>query len=797
MPGRVEPCRPAARERGAPEGVWYDVAMPCGARNVRSASIDTMRIGIALVALGAFGSAVAAQAPRRLVVMCEQRALGVWEDLEALSRDFEKDNPGVEVQLLEQAGASTADDKIKFMLAGDLPLDVMRVDIGELAAFLDENALFDLDPYFSKDPTWRPDDYFRQPIDALRDARGHLFGLPSTFTPYVLYCNLDLLARAGLGRPKPDWTWDDFLRYARATTKDLDGDGKPDQFGISLTQWLQAVVPWIWQNGGELIDATNTKSRLGEPAVVDALQFLNTLLHVERVSSFDATFENQLSQGLFQAGRAAFFGPTGYWETWRFKHIKDFRWDVVPLPRGKRAATSIAMQAYVVPRTSREPELAYRYIRALGSDRWQRVLAKIGNGVPAIKSAAQSDAFLKPDTPPESEQVFLDVLSTARFMPPLANWRKIEALCQAEFQGSLLFRETDIARACARAAQKTDDYLARVRDRKQRPRLWRWTMEVSIAAAVLALLGGFVARRDRKPSAIVRRQERQGLAMLAPWAVGFVAFLFGPAVSSIVLSFCEWSPLRDVHDIGFVGSGNYAQILTDDTFWTSLRVTSLYAAGSVPLGLVIALALALLLDAETRTARALRTIIYLPAIVSPVIVAAVWRFILDPERGLLNRGLAQLGIEGPAWIRSETWVVPSFVLASLWAVGGQMLVFLAALKTVDRSLLDAARVDGAGPWRRLLHVTLPSLTPVILFNLLIGLINAFQIFAQPYVMTGGGPGNASRFLVLYIYETGFKHLEMGYASTIAWVMVAILAALSLVIMRTSRRWVHYAARIRE
>jgi multiple sugar transport system permease protein len=208
----------------------------------------------------------------------------------------------------------------------------------------------------------------------------------------------------------------------------------------------------------------------------------------------------------------------------------------------------------------------------------------------------------------------------------------------------------------------------------------------------------------------------------------------------------------------------------------------------------VALALAMLVRAESTASGVLRTVLYLPAIVSPVIVAAVWRFVLDADHGLLNEWLWRLGIEGPAWIRDRAWVLPSFVLMSLWSVGAQMLVFLAALKAIPRELEDAARVDGAGAWRRFWHVVLPSLTPVVLFNLVIGLLQALQIFAQPYILTQGGPGDASRFLVLYLYESGFRHLDMGFASAIAWVLFAISAVLVGLALASSRKWVHYAVR---
>lgn len=729
---------------------------------------------------------------RTLVVMAEEEQLDSWIVLEELAREFEAEHPGVHVRLLPLGGAAGAQDKGKFMLAGDLQLDLLRIDITELAAYVGEGALLDLSPCFEADPTWDPQDYFPSVLAALRAPDGRLYGLPSTFTPYVMYVNRDLLHERGLEFPTPDWTWDDFLRAARSATRAADGNGRPATVGISLTQWLQAVAPWIWQNGARLLDDEG-RAAMHEPAFVEALEFLHGLLHEERVASFDASFQNQLSQGLFQAGRAAFYGPVGYWETYRFRHIEDFAWDVVPLPRGERSATAIAMTVYVVPRTSAEPELAYRFLRRMAGERYQRTLARIGNGVPGLIAAARSADFLKPDVAPASEHVFLDVIPEARFLPPLSNWRAIETLCQAELEGILLVEDFDVAAACERMRAKTQRFLDREARRRSLPRMAPWAVPGTLALGLGVLVAIGLFRRGRRPVAWRAREERQAYVLLLPWGLGFLLFLVGPALVSLVLACSEWTPLRPFADKRWVALENVTRLFSDATFATSLKATAVYALVAVPLGLALALALALLLRRATFGVGAVRTLAYLPAIVSPVIIGALWRVLLRADDGLVNAGLEAVGLTGPAWLRDPDWVVPAFVLMSLWSVGAQMLVFLGALQAVDPALEEAARIDGAGTWRRFRHVLLPALTPVVLFNLLTGSINAFQIFAQPYVMTGGGPGDASRFLILYLYQTGFRHLDVGYASAIAWVVFALLALLCLVLLRWSRRWVWYAA----
>ncbi|MBC8329780.1 MAG: sugar ABC transporter permease, partial [Planctomycetes bacterium] len=245
-------------------------------------------------------------------------------------------------------------------------------------------------------------------------------------------------------------------------------------------------------------------------------------------------------------------------------------------------------------------------------------------------------------------------------------------------------------------------------------------------------------------------------------------------VVSALLGFSGWSPTQDPGRARWMGLAQYARLGADETFHDSVRVTLVYAAFAVPLQLATALGLALLANGGGRGAGVYRTIFYLPTIISPVILGSLWRLLLEPM------------------LKQPAAVIPAFVLMSLWTVGAQMLVFLAGLQGVDPRLHEAARVDGASPLRRLWHVTLPALGPILLFNLIIGLINAFQLFAQPFVMTQGGPGNASRFLALYLYEQGFRFLRMGYASTLAWVLFGGVFVLTLIVLRGSKRWVHYA-----
>lgn len=281
----------------------------------------------------------------------------------------------------------------------------------------------------------------------------------------------------------------------------------------------------------------------------------------------------------------------------------------------------------------------------------------------------------------------------------------------------------------------------------------------------------------------------EGYLFISPWIVGFILFTAGPVVASLGLSFFSWSLIRPPR---FVGLENYITMFTNDPlFWQSLRVTLIYVAVAVPLQIVFALFLAILLNQKVRAIPVFRTIFYLPSVVSGVAIAVLWLWLYQPQLGLINDLLSKVGIDGPAWLISRQWALPAIIGASLWTVGGTMIIFLAGLQDMPQHLYEAAALDGAGEWDKFRHVTLPMLSPVIFFNLVLGLIAAFRMFELPLVMTQGGPINATMFYALYLYLSAFNFLKMGYAAALAWVLFIIIMIVTGLQLKLARRWVHY------
>lgn len=297
--------------------------------------------------------------------------------------------------------------------------------------------------------------------------------------------------------------------------------------------------------------------------------------------------------------------------------------------------------------------------------------------------------------------------------------------------------------------------------------------------------------RPVRPGRMARNEERAGFLFASPWLLGTVLFVVGPVIASVLLSITNWNLISSPK---WVGLENYRDMVGDHDFWQSIRVTLYYTVLAVPMYQVAGLALALLLNQRVRGMYLFRTIVFLPAVLSGVAVAVLWVSLLNPDLGVVNQVLRAVGIDDPPrWLQSPSWAVPAIVLMGLWGVGGGAIIYLAGLQNIPPALYQAARIDGAGAWQTFRHITLPLLTPTLLFTLLIGLIEAFQVFDTAYVLGGsrGGTRGSLRFYVLNMWNEGFRNGRFGYASALAWVLVIAAALVIILIFKTSSRWVYY------
>jgi len=290
-----------------------------------------------------------------------------------------------------------------------------------------------------------------------------------------------------------------------------------------------------------------------------------------------------------------------------------------------------------------------------------------------------------------------------------------------------------------------------------------------------------------------RRKRRWGGAapylFIFPWIFGFLVFTLGPLLFSLIISFYDW-PI--VGQVRFIGLGNYVSMFTDDPlFWKSFGVTLKFAALFVPLNIAVALGLAILLNQSTRGSAIFRTAFYLPSVISGVALAMIWSWVYSGDYGILNYILSIFGVQGPDWLNDTQWSLVAMVVASLWGQGSMMLVFLAGLKGIPKDLYESASIDGAGTIRQFFSVTVPMLSPTILFNLITSIIAAFQQLTLALLLTGGGPMKATYFYAMYMYENAFKYYKMGYSAANAWFMFLIVLTLTFLVFKSSEAWVFY------
>lgn len=293
----------------------------------------------------------------------------------------------------------------------------------------------------------------------------------------------------------------------------------------------------------------------------------------------------------------------------------------------------------------------------------------------------------------------------------------------------------------------------------------------------------------RRKLSLQQREEIDFYLSILPWLFGFIVFTLGPLIASFFFSFTNWTGLSTVE---WVGLENFHKLLFDDKlFWIATWNTFFYSFGAVICGTLTALFVAMLLNQNLPGTTLLRVIYYLPSIASGVAVSILWIWLFNPEVGLVNYMLSLIGIKGPLWLSSQEWAKPALIIKSMWGIGSNMIILLAGLQGIPVSLYEAARIDGANRWSEFWNVTIPMLSPVLFFVLIISTIASFQILTDVLVMTQGGPGTATFVYVYYIYQAAFQYLKMGMASAIAWILFMIILGLTLLQLWGSKRWVYY------
>ncbi|MFT5422366.1 MAG: multiple sugar transport system permease protein [Phycisphaerales bacterium] len=737
--------------------------------------------------------------------------------VDQLVLEFEAEHPEIDVRPIH---ASDYDSKLMTMFAAGDPPDAFYVPYERfLGQFVDAGQVENLEPYVAAERETNPgwfEDFYPQLVDAFRwdpklqkTGSGDLYGLPKDFTTTVMYANRDLLRIAGIEPPTGRWTWEEYTEAVRAVDA-LNDSGAFDQEvygGVILTfDWV--LWNFVWTFGGDYFhtdpetgftDYANVT--LDDPGAQEALRFI-----AERRaegSVYNATGIAQSEDELFRLGRVGLIGPLGRWRVPTLREV-EFDWDVIPLPTkaGVDPVNAIATVSWSMSTKSEHKPETWELMKFLCGKRGQELTAELGIAIPALRSVAESDVFLAPGQKPDNTRLFLDEIETSR----LLQWpsgQEFKKFVDEDIRAAALSNaEVPVDEAAANVERRWSNFLASPLSRPGlRPMPWRLVTLIAVTALGIGFVLLFVFSRRQKIGKMESADERTGWMFISPWVLGFLIFVLGPMTMSFILSFAKWSATTPLSEAKFVGFGNYTEILSgDQSFVQSIKVTLYYTALAVPITQIIAILVALLMNLGVKGIALFRTMYFVPSVVSGVALVVLWITIFDNSNGVLNQMILKpilepMGLIPPDWFGTDsTWFAsPALVIMTLWGVGGGMIIYLAGLKSVPLSLYEAACLDGANAFKRFFAVTLPMISPIVFFQVIMSIIMSFQIFTQAFVIRGstGGTNPDLLFYVLNLFDEAFKYHNMGYASALAWLLFVAILALTMLVFKGSKGLVHY------
>jgi multiple sugar transport system permease protein len=731
--------------------------------------------------------------------------------VEQLVDRYMAENPNVQIQRIN-AGQDFR-SKFKTMTAAGTPPDIFYLPPDTFPEWASLNLVRPIDDLIQRDIQTGGektkalyDDFFPILMDAYRyDAKsgkigaGPLYGLPKDFTTAVMYVNLDLFAKAGCRVPYDGWTWNEF----ESTCKKITALSTRDRhiFGASFDLWPDTLRQIVWNFGGDFFGPGGFNDvALDEPAAQEAMRFIQRSRFVDKFT-YNNTGASTEGKQEFYSGNVGCIGPYGRWMTPRYASITDFKWDIVPVPykTKKDQASQIFYTAWAMSAKTPHVDECFKLMKFLCGGDGAIEQSHLGLAIPPLKSVANSKDFLEPPGLPKIHaQIFLDAIQYARLQQVPRDAEFWTRLVDDKSKRSLALNETStLDNAKEIEALWHMEMSSPLRQREWSP--MRWDVVVFTTIAIIAALATVLwwrARRE-KLGALDRSMQRSGYAFILPWIIGFLALTIGPMVVSLLLSFTRWSGLTPMSDALSVGTANYRELFTrDPKFYHTLRITAWFVALGVPVSQVAALLVAVLMNVRIRGIAVFRTVFFVPSlIVASVVGAILWQKMYNNEYGMVNAllrpMLAPLHLTPPDWlgVDASRWAVPGLVIMSVWGAGGAMILYLAGLKGIPVSLYEAATIDGAGRLKQFFSVTIPMLSPLIFYNIVMGIIGSFQVFVQALIINA--PNDATLFYVLNLYRQAFEFHNMGYASALAWVLFLILLGLTVLIFRASKNLVYY------
>jgi ABC-type sugar transport system permease subunit/ABC-type glycerol-3-phosphate transport system substrate-binding protein len=775
--------------------------------------------------------------------------LSVWdgdkalETVRKLCRDFESLNPNIKVKLENYPDYNLYHQKMLITYAAGVAPDVVMMDPANFQALAVRKALLPLNSFFEQTPGFDIKEYYKEIVDA-HSFKGVCYVLPRDIAPMgIIYYNKEMFRKKGIPMPDGSWTWSwkerpelkekDFLWVCRQFQQ-KEGN-KYTHWGYT-SSWPQLLADQFAFSTGHLpYDNMEepTKVMCGDPGYIKAFQFAadfsNKLHLAPSGSETSSAFAGATAQALFIQQKVAMY-QVGIWEVPQMRRMlkpgtkEFFEWDIAPAPGFMDEKGNVTRRfttggsGYGIMASTKHRDAAWKLTRFLGGEPGMVAMAQAGIAQPAISKLARTpDVWLPgPNSPieqqyPSSRIILDDLVKHVQFATTSRFGRVLQDRINKGLE--LMWNEQSTAEKVLTENQRlAQDQLNSLQE-KENLSPFNWTYGVMIAVLILGAIVVWVYQPKKgqpKATQLERAEAKSAYSFLAPWILGFLLFTLVPMIGALLMSFADWDMILPAR---WRGVGNFVEVFTaDPSLYKSLWVTTVYTVLSVPLGIFGSMMLALLLNQKVRGVQLFRTLYYIPSITSGVAASIIWLRVFNPETGLLNallygpagewpigRWLSQWLMTDPNkpldWLALESTALPALIIMSLWGIGGGTVIFLAGLQGIPQYYYEAATLDGAGIFGRFKAVTLPLLTPTIFFNLITGMVGAFQAFTQAYIMTLGGPNDATRFYVYHLFQAAFNSLRMGYASALGWVLFVIIMIITMIQFKASK-WVYYEAEVK-
>lgn len=680
---------------------------------------------------------------------------------------FEKRNPGVKIvtQAIPWTGAH---EKLVTAVVGNMAPDISQLGTTWMPEFRAMNALEPLDGFLASS-VLETKDFFPGARESNLHG-GQWYGLPWYVDTRVMFYRTDLAARAGYKKFPEDW--ESFYKFSKALLRSKEGGYA---FSLPTNDW-QIFLMFYWQNGGELLKGSPLTAGKFEGTIDHLKQFFD-----EKLAPLEGGNDTDLLTA-FESGYFPVFisGPWMISQLETSKPQLNGRWATAPLPAGERRASFMGGCNLVLFRSSPRKALAWKFMEFMAGPEMQAKWYALSGDLPASREAWKAPALSKD---PRLAS-FRKELDTAKAPPQVPEWENIAGTINDAVEEAVFGRVSAQA-AREKLSARIEKILARS-ERKQSA-----AFKIALALLLFLVPVGAVLLYLRKGPRGARGFQPVAVLFLLPAVLILAVFLFIPIAASFIASMTNWNMygVNDWSKIVFVGLENYSGLFGDPVFLAGLRNTLVFALIGVPVSVTLSLGMALALNAQLLRAKAFfRVAYFIPVITTMVAVAMIWRWLYNPEFGLFNLALGWLGLPAQGWLSNRWLALPSLILMAVWkGFGYNTIIFVAALQSIPDSLYESISLDGANTRQEFWYITLPMLRGTAFFVMIMTTIGYLQFFAEPYIMTGGGPLNSTMSVVLYMYQQGFKFYNLGYASAMAYILFGIIFAFTTLQFRAQKK----------